>query len=241
MKRLLLLAISASLAGCAGTPVQPTDKPSDVSFSSKTNPNWRVYNGLPATSKFWDINQLQPLSGGIGTFPFQPFVNATSGSFAIYLLLNYNYDITDKTIATTFDISGSPGAFSTRNTNSACSGGFVRLEFQDVSAGPYDSNDYWWSTDALNLLNLANGQFEVSTQDRTHWTNQAGKSATDETPNWTDWTGLQVALSPYDGFTKARKNVKQLGLSFGSPCTYASGVATANPGAAFDLLTFTVQ
>jgi hypothetical protein len=62
-----------------------------------------------------------------------------------YLLLNYNYDIRDKTIATTFHISGSPGTFSTRNTDPACSGAFVRLEFQNVSAGPYDSNDYGFS------------------------------------------------------------------------------------------------
>ena len=39
-------------------------------------------------------------------------------------------------------------------------------------------------------------------------------------------------MSPYDGFTKAMQNVKQLGLSFGSSCTYASGTAiNGAPGA----------
>ena len=242
MRGLLPLAVSVLLAGCAATPLQPTDKPGDVAFASKDNPNWRVYNAMPATAKFWDINQLQALDGGVGTFPFQQYDSPTTGSFAIYLLLNSNYDITDKIIAANVAISGTPGAFYTRS-GTTCSGAFVRLEFQDVTAGPYDSNDYWWSANAVDLSTLTTDQaLSASTADanRANWTNQAGLPATNTTPNWTDWTGATVALSPYDGFTKALKNVKQLGLSFGSSCRYASGVAVQNTGAAFDLLSYTV-
>ena len=247
MRRLLLLAVSAVLAGCSGTPLQPTDKPGDVAFASKTSPNWRVYNGLPATAKFWDINSLQALQGGVGRFPFQTYPGDTTGSFAIYVLLNYNNDITGKTITTTFNISGPPTAFFTRSTTCPNTGtdAYVRLEFQDVSAGPYDSNDYWWSTDNFALSSLTgDATLTVSTgttdANRAHWTNQNGMSANDQTTNWVDWTGDTVATSPYNGFTKALKNVKQLGLSFGSSCRYASGVAANVAGGAFNLKSFTI-
>jgi hypothetical protein len=109
---------------------------------------------------------------------------------------------------------------------------------QDFAGGllqfPIQSNDYWWSSGAnsLDLNAVTSGSFTASLTNRSLWTNQAGKSATDTTAPWTDWTGATVTLSPYEGFTKAMKNVKQVGLSFGNSCTYASGVALdLGPGA----------
>ena len=251
MRRLLLLATAALLAGCGeSSPVQPTDvKPTtDVAFGNKNGINWRVYNILPGTSKLWDIDQLQPLTDGIGQFPFQTFKDTTSGSFAVYLLANFNGDLTGKTITANVGVSAPAGTkFFTRSSNCANTGedAYVRLEFQDVTAGPYDSNDYWWSTDnvALSSLSGTGTDLVAATTEtgRVHWTNQAGRSATDTTHNWTDWTGLPVAASPYEGFTKALKTAKQLGLSFGSSCRYASGAAvTASGAVTFDLFDFSV-
>ena len=212
--------------------------------------NWRVYNVMPATSKYWDIYKAQSLPGGGLQFPFQPFETLTTGSFAVYLLANYNFDLTNKIITANFAVDVTTGTtFWTRSTDCANTGvdAYVRLEFQDVAAGPYDSNDYWWSTGAnsVNLSQLATypslGVLSISTADRSKWSNQAGKSAEDTTAPWTDWTGAIVVESPYDGFTAALKKVKEITLSFGSECRYASGVAVSDGNGNFLLTNFTVE
>jgi len=195
--------------------------------------NWRVYNVKPATNSFWDINKL----ASDGSFPIQQFDTKTTGSFAVYVLNNYNIDMTDATLFT--DVSWTSGVYETRST--ACSGAYVRFEFQDVTAGPYDSNDYWWSTVNLDLNALTSGTLEASLAERALWTNQNGLSATDTTSDWTDWTGDIVAMSPYNGFTKAVQDVKQVGLSFGSSCTYASGVALDGGAGTFTMSDFTIN
>jgi len=193
--------------------------------------NWKVYNVKPATSSFWDINKLD----SNGSFPIQQFVSPTTGSFAVYVLNNYNLDITGKTL--TSDMSWTSGTYETRSET--CTGAYVRFEFQDVTAGRYDSNDYWWSTVNLNLNASTLGTLEASLADRTLWTNQSGKSAIDVTENWKQWQGDIVAMSPYDGFTKAMQNVKQVGLSFGS-CGYASGVALDGKTGTFTMSDFDI-
>jgi len=249
MNRLLLLGIPALLVACADgtTPTQPASQAASYSgqpsfaveadlFSAK-NKNWRVYNVEPATNSFWDINKAQSdVDGGV-LFPFQTFLTTSTGSFAVYLLNNYNVDMTGNTITST--MSWDPGTYKTRSE--VCSGAYVRLEFQDVAAGPYDSNDYWWSTGSLDLNTAStSGQLLASLKDRTAWINQSGKLADDNETNWVEWQRDTVAMSPYDGFTKAVKNVKQVGLSFGSSCTYASGVAVMGTPASFHMTSFTV-
>jgi hypothetical protein len=96
-------------------------------------------------------------------------------------------------------------------------------------------------TNSLDLNAVTGGDLSVPLTDRTLWTNQPGKSASDRTPNWQDWTGTWVALSPYDGFTKAMKNVKEIGLSLGSKCRYASGVALVEGTGTFTVNSFTIQ
>jgi hypothetical protein len=194
--------------------------------------NWRVYNVKPATSSYWDINKLATN----GTFPIQQFDTQTSGSFAVYVLNNYNVDVTGKTL--TADLAWTPGTYKTRSAT--CAGAYVRFEFQDVTAGRYDSNDYWWSTVNLDLNAVTSGDLIASLADRTLWTNQSGKSATDPTEDWQQWQGDVVHMSPFDGFTKAMKNVKQIGLSFGSSCTYASGVALDVGSGTFTMTSYTV-
>lgn len=200
------------------------------------NINWRVFNVMPATTFYWDINKAQS-SGNTVEFPIQPFVSETSGSFAVYLLANYNYDITGKTFST--DVSWIPGVYKTRST--AFSGAYVRFWFQDVTSGPYDMNDYWWSTSSLDLNTGGSGSWSASL-DRAGWTNLCGKAATDTTVSVDCMTGTMTNLSPYDGFTRAMKNVKQLGLSFGSSGSYASGVAiTGDTAGTFTVNKFTVE
>jgi hypothetical protein len=75
--------------------------------------------------------------------------------------------------------------------------------------------------------------------DRANWINQSGRNALDTTVNWVEWQGDVVHMSPYDGFTKAMKNVKIVSLSFGG-CGYASSVAVKTGTASFDLLSFSI-
>ena len=216
----LVFTIFATMA------VAPSDQPTQ----------WRVYNLKPDTASYWDINKVKSSEGNLGEFPLQQFISTTSGSFAVYLLTNYNNDITDKTFNA--ELAWTPGIYKTR----ANSGAYVRLEFQDVTAGPYDSNDYWWSTDNLDLIAGSGDTLEAALPNRTLWTNQNGLSASNTTTiNWTDWAGNFIAESPSDGFTKAMKNVKQLGLSFGNANSYASGVALDGGTGTFQLIDFTIN
>lgn len=182
---------------------------------------------------------MAALSGGIGQFDFQPFLSTSTGSFAIYLEANYNYDITDKTISAT--MTWDPGTFKTRST--AFPGAYVRLEFQDVASGNYTSSDYWWYKGSLDLNAVTGGTLTASLTDRANWTNVCGQVATDQTaypgPNCVG--GTAPAVSPYDGFTNAMKKVKQVNLSFGSSGSYASGVAIDGGTSTFKLFSFTIN
>ncbi len=73
-------------------------------------------------------------------------------------------------------------------------------------------------------------------------TNVCGQAANDTTPHpgANCVGGTDPAVSPSDGFTHAMANVKQVGLSFGSAGSYASGIALdGNPGT-FTMTSFTV-
>jgi hypothetical protein len=183
---------------------------------------WKVYNVEPATSSYWDINKAQ-IVGTTVQFPIQQFITQDTGSFAVYLLNNYNVSMTtSQTIAA--NVSWTPaGTYETRSTACAATPGYVRLEFQDVTSGPYNPNDYWWSTTYLDLNAGTSGSLSVSL-DPANWTNLDGQTGTGNV-----------------GFTKAMKNVKLIGLSFGSSCRYASGVALVGATGTFTLTSFTVQ
>jgi hypothetical protein len=197
---------------------------------------WKVYNVKPATSSFWDINKVKLDAEGILTFPIQQFDTTSTGSFAVYLLNNYNKDITGQTFSA--EAYWTIGEYKTRST--VFPGAYVRFEFQDVAAGSYNSNDYWWSTGTNSLdLNVGwGGTLTASLSDCTLWSNQSGKSACDTTQDWTEWQGDVVHASPAEGFANAMKNVKQLGLSFGSSGSYASGVALVGDSGVFRVVAF---
>ena len=208
--------------------------------------NWRVYNVKPATNSFWDINKPKSDGSGGFTFPIQQFLTTTTGSFVVYFLNNYNIDMTGKTIEAVMNwTDNGTGAYVTRGD--PADGAYVRLEFQDVTAGPYDSNDYWWSTGTTdpNLaldLNAGTGDTLIASLNScVLWSNQSGKSACDNTHDWVQWQGDIVHASPAEGFANAVKNVKQVGLSFGRASAYASGVALTGGTGTFNVSSFTIQ
>jgi hypothetical protein len=229
-KRILFVVIMAmAIVSLVASPVFAGD------FAVK---NWRVFNVMPDTAKYWDINPVKN-SEGI-QFPIQQFDTKTTGSFAVYFLANYNFNLTGKTMTTS--VSWTQGTYETRGT---APGAYVRFWFQDVASGPYDVNDYWWSTVSLDLntLSSSSGQLLASLGDRTLWTNMAGLPATDDTTEhyYAPWNNSTAKDTPYDGFTKAMKNVKQLGLSFGSSASYASGVAFDGGTGMFNVSSFTIN
>ena len=206
---------------------------------------WKVYNGEPATASFWDINKAQ-IVGGAVVVPIQQFVSTTTGSFVIYLLNDYNVNLTGQTITAEANwtpgvAAGGSGTYETRST--VFSGAYVRVEFQDVASGHFTSNDYWWNSGSLDLNAVSSGTLTAPLTNRSQWTNICGQSATDKTahpgPNCVG--GTDPAVSPYDGFTNAMKNVKLIGISFGSSGSYASGIALYDATGTFTLTNFTIS
>jgi hypothetical protein len=206
-----------------------------------SNKNWRVFNINPDVPKLWDINKAQSLNPGVG-FTFNQL---STGWYTVYLNTNYG-ELTGKDHITALS-SWTPSAlYVNRGSDPSDTGAYFRLYFQSAE-GNYDSSDYWWSTDSCNLNDptAALGcNLTVSLNARTHWTNLCGQSATDHTiyPSANCVGGIdKPSISPYDGFTRAMRNVKDAGLSFGRSARYASGVANGGTGSAsFQLNSFGV-
>lgn len=210
-----------------------------VFATSSINPNWRIYNVKPDTASYWDINKVKSVDGKY-EFPIAKFESPTTGSFAVYILQNYNYDLTGKTFS--MSASWTSGTYKTRST--VHPGAYVRFEFQDTSAGPYDMNDYWWSTgtNSLDLNAASSGSLTVSLEDPSKWTNLCGKSATDTTLySGPDCVGGYPTMNPAEGFANAMKNVKEVSLAFGSSGSYASGVALDGGAGIFTMESFNIQ
>lgn len=242
MKRLLLLGIPALLIACADgtTPTQPASQlasysgqPSFAVRSDLSAMNWRVFNIDTSEPKLWDINKAQSLDAGGVQFPFQTSTTGgasdDTGWFTVYLKTNYNRDLTDKTITAIVDVVAPAGTqFWTRSTTCVNTGvdAYVRLEFQSAT-GNYDASDYWWSTGSTwNLSTIANvpTTLTLSTANAAAWSNLDGQSG----------------IADPTGFAAALKNVKEIGVAFGSACRYASGVNVSGGPASFQLQSYTV-
>ena len=208
--------------------------PSQTDLSSN---NWRVFNINPDVPKLWDINKAPSLgTSGVG-FTFNPL---STGWFTVYLKTNYG-DLTDKTTMTAVT-NWTPSALYVNRFQQATPDALFRLYFQSAQ-GNYTSNDYWWNTGSSDLNVGSSSTLTGNLNNRGEWTNLCGQSATDTTahpgPNCVG--GTDPAVSPSDGFDNAKRNVKEVGLSFGRAASYASGVAinSATP-ASFQLNSFTV-
>ena len=206
------------------------------SVTDLSSANWRVFNINPNVPKLWDINQASSLEdGGLG-FTFNPL---STGWFTVYLNTNFG-NLADKTTITANTNWTQNLLYVNRNLTN--DGAYFRLYFQSAQ-GNYTSNDYWWNTARLDLNAGSDGTLTGDLTDRTEWTNLCGQSATDTTahpgPNCVG--GTDPAVSPFDGFDNAKRNVKDIGLSFGRASRYASGVAiNSTDPATFQLTSFTV-
>jgi hypothetical protein len=226
-KKLSLLSLFAVLVTFAFT--------TPAAAQDLSNKNWRVFNINPDVPKLWDINKAQSLNPGVG-FTFNQL---SSGWFTVYLNTNYG-DLTGKT-SINANASWTPSAPYVNRYDHSPDAHF-RLYFQSAQ-GNYNSSDYWWSTASCNLNTQSACTLTGALEDRTAWTNLCGQSASDPVahpgPNCVG--GTDPAVSPYEGFTKAKRNVKDVGLSFGRASAYASGVANSGAGSAsFQLNSFGV-
>lgn len=206
------------------------------------NPNgWRILDRVTLPNHGdWKFATRHPDAIPSGGISF-PLLNESQG-YTVYMLANDNKDLTGKTITAIVRVDAESGTTFVGRGLCDDRTATVGLEFQDTSAGANDSNDYWWSIDRPSLASLMNGGTLVaSLADRANWINQDGRPATDTTEDWVQWNGEIVHMSPYDGFTKAMKNVKEVSFSFGDGCYYACGVAVSGTGtASFDLLSFSI-
>jgi hypothetical protein len=227
---LAFMALSASVPALAASP-------SVTDLSAKAN-TWRVFNIDDSVPKLWDINKAEALSTGGVWFPFQTSTTAGAwdgtGWFTVYLKTNYNRDLTGKTITAIVDVVAPAGTLFWTRTSACANAGsdaYVRLEFQSAT-GTNDASDYWWSTGSTwNLSTIANSTIanvsttlSLSTNDGAFWSNMNGH------------TGIQDPI----GFAAALKNVKEIGVAFGSSCRYASGVNVSGGPASFQLQSYTV-
>jgi hypothetical protein len=207
------------------------------------NPNnWKILDRVTLPNGNVNFATRHPDANPSGGISF-PLLDESQG-YTSYMLGNYNKDLTGKTITADVKVVATSGTTFVSDDSSPCDEiATVGLEFQDTSAGTYDSNDYWWYQQRVSLSDLMTGTATLVAPlaDRANWINQSGKPATDLETDWTEWQGDVVHMSPYDGFTKAMKNVKIVSLSFGG-CGYARGVAveTGTGTASFDLLSFSI-
>ena len=247
MKR-LLLALPFALAACADSvtapskSVAPAVQPSFVVSTAVTVKNWTVYNRSDVFAKLWENYKATDLSnGGVG-FAFN---NVSTTWYTAYLKAHYNGDLTGTTITANVSVTGSGPVFVSRTVGSEDpANATVGLVIKSAE-GNWGVNDYWWPTNRVSLSALGttgvNITASTSEDDRANWINVCGKSATDiivySGPDCVG--GTYPAESPYDGFTNALKNVKEVGLSFGGS-GYARGVALTSGSADFQLNSFTI-
>ena len=209
---------------------------------------WRILDRVQLPNGNWNYATRHPynLDGGITGVAF-PFLTPTDG-YTNYMILNYNKDLTGKTITASINIDAVPETTFTYRGCPGANAPSVRIEFQSTSAGKYTPNDYWWSADSANLASIINNpdilivEAKTDVLNRAKWTNIAGKPATDTTEPWTNYDGTIETVSPYDGYTNALKDVKEVTLSFGGGSCYANGVAVTDGGSAtFELLSFGIS
>ncbi len=202
---------------------------SDLSAST-----WKIYTIQAATNTWSNMSNTKATDDAAATFDFQQYDPAGMGLDSVYLLTNVaKSDLSNTTITAKVSVTTTGTAlFYTRSKTCANNGtdAYVRLEFQSTRSGPYSPSDYWWSTGVANNLNLSTlanqgpGTLQFSTANQAAWSNINGQNGAD----------------PTAGFADALKNVKQVGVAFGSACSYASGVAIDGGTGSFHLLSYTL-
>lgn len=232
-KFLVGAAAGAVMLGAMAIPAFAAKPANDVLVN-----NWTVYNRSDSFAKLWENYKATALeNGGVG-FAFN---NVSTTWYTAYLKAHYNGDLTDTTITANVSVTdnSSTPVFVSRGGGTPTVGIVIKS-----AEGNWGVNDYWWPTNRVTLsTSITDFDISASTSesDRTSWINICGKPANDTTVySGTDCVnGTYPAESPYDGFTNALKNVKEVGLSFGGS-GYARGVALSSGTASFQLNSFTV-
>ncbi|HZK72608.1 MAG TPA: hypothetical protein VFD88_01225, partial [Clostridia bacterium] len=155
---------------------------------------------------------------GFTTQPNTALLVTDNGSFKGSLL----GDMTGKTIAANFDISGATGAFTYFGEPDGCgTPPNVRFFFETDNGGGFQFTHFWWSNPASQVL--ANGSFTLTVPL--------------DPALWSDWNG-QNGATQLAGFTDAVSNVTLIGFSFGGGCFFENGVGTTDGSGTFQLDAF---
>lgn len=112
----------------------------------------------------------------------------------------------------------------------------VRFFFETDTSGKFDENDYWWSDPTVEKLVPAKVAMA------TLLTGDKEMEVTFEPSQWTNVNGHRAGTSPYTAaFIAAAEDVRQIGLTFGDGCSFASGVGLSGGSGVFQLKQFVVQ
>lgn len=193
---------------------------------------WKILDRVQLPNGGWNFLTRHPSVMSDGSLTF-PFLTDTGKQYTNYMLENYNKDLTGTTITAEVAVTGDPSAFGYNicgGASAGTSGGYVRIEFQDTAAGPYNETDYWWShaasTDLMAALS-GNVTLTADTTNLADWSDINGHFASD--PGYTD------------GFYHALANAKEISFSFGGGSCYANGVAVESGSASFVMHSLTIS
>jgi hypothetical protein len=207
---------------------------------------WKVYeeNTLPSGLHFYPATHATTVASGV---EFEmPDASGLSPTYVNYLLDNYTASLTeDDAITAVIDVDTSSGDVSFIGNPSGKCGtgancpGSVRLLIESnlptgngnaPCVGPgLNQDNYWWSnpTDYVFVQGPSGDVTLQVSLDPGDWSNVCGKDGTADSA----------------GFGAAIKDIKYLGLSFGSGSRYANGLGVngTNVGTAeFKLESFTI-
>jgi len=137
-------------------------------------------------------------------------------------------DLTGKTIAATFAVTGAPASDFTyygegTPSNPCTSPASARLYFETSNKGGFDYTHFWWSNPSSAVLDSLAGTVTVT--------------ATVSPDQWSDWNG-QPGTVVLDGFAAAASHVTDIGLSFGGGCFFENGVGTSDGQGTLTLISY---
>jgi len=175
--------------------------------------------------QYWGWHTRKPVVLDPSGFEI-PFKDLPTDQYTVYVHNSWNGDLTGMEIVARISIradSGDP-QFVTRVPDWTA---LVRLEIQ-MTPGPYDVFDYWWSYECIALDDLVGNTVElrVPLSDGALWQCING-----------GWTG---ELYP-DEFAAALSNVHEVGFSFGRSASWASGAAVTGGEASFIVESYVIQ
>jgi len=220
MKKIAVLTAAIAIGLCISTSAFAQD------LTVVNRPNqWKLQN-IEATKLIWNVQKPSGLDSGGIAFTFGEVVD---NWFSVYFLTQAG-DITSKTITATIGLDVEADTlFFTRSIACANTPAYVRLHFQKLDNGVWESTDYWWSNAvSVDLSTLVTGGTATITAN------------TADFSQWQDINGGETgAVKPVE-FAALLAAKKSLGISFGSTCRWASGVAVTGGGGTFKLLSYTI-